>query len=194
MAMNDDPRLGCGRLADDVWATADDPPSPHEETCPFCQRARASLQALADATDDLVAYEADDPDYRPGAFVKDLVMQLVHVEVRRGRPIALLTPDDPAETPSLAITEQAVLDVIWRAADLLLGLRARHCAVHLDPADQSPGRPASVQIEVQIAVAAGLPIPEAVDRMRAQLREMIEVETGLATRRITVTVEDLYDA
>lgn len=194
MALNDNPRLGCGRLADDVWATADDPPSPHEASCPFCQRARASLQALADATDDLVAHEDVDPDYRPGAYVKDLVMQLVHVEVRRSRPIALLTPEDPTDPPSLAITEQAVLDVIWRAADLLPGLRVRHCAVHLDPADQRPGRPAAVQIDVHMAVAAGLPIPEAVDRMRAQLQEMIELETGLATRRITVTVEDLYDA
>lgn len=190
---NDQPRLGCGRLVDDVWATAEDPPTVHQTTCPFCQRARASLQQLAVATDALSDHEDESPDYTPGIHVKDLVMQLVHVEVRRGQPIPLLNPDPPGRPPDLTISEQAVLDVVWRAADALPGVRARHCAVQLDPADQQPGQPATVQVDVDIAIVLVLSIPQLTERLRMQLTDQIGAETGLTARRIGITVEDLYD-
>ncbi len=194
MAVNDDqPRLGCGRLVDDVWATAEEPPTAHEASCPFCQRARASMQQLADATDALTDHEDESPDYTPSINVKDLVMQLVHVEVRRGQPIPLLNPDPPGTPPELTISEQAVLDVIWRAADALPGVRARHCTVQLDPADQQPGQPATVQVNVNIAIVTGLSIPQLTERLRVQLTDQIAAETGLTARRIGITVEDLYD-
>lgn len=190
--MNDETRLGCGRSVEDVWATAESPPDAHEQTCPFCQEARHSLHELAEATDALVLQEAEAPEYAPDSRVKDLVMQLVHVEVRRGRPIPLLNPLDG--TPlSLTISKQAVLDVIWRAADGVSGVRARHCQISLEAASQEPGRPAAVQLGVNIAVAAGISILEVTEKLRTRLQEQIASETGLSTRRITVTVEDLYD-
>lgn len=194
MAVNDDqPRLGCGRFVDDVWATAEEPSTPHETGCPFCQRARASMQQLTEATDALSDHEDESPDYTPGMYVKDLVMQLVHVEVRRGQPIPLLNPDPPGPPPDLTISEQAVLDVIWRAADAFPGVRARHCTVKLEPADQQPGEPATVQVDVNIAVTVGLSIPQLSDRLRVQLADQIAEETGLIVRRIGITVEDIYD-
>jgi hypothetical protein len=203
MAVNDDhpvkgvdsqPRLGCGRLMDDVWATADEPPNAHEASCPFCQRTRASMHDLAEAADALSAHEDESPEYTPGRHVKDLVMQLVHVEVRRGQPIPLLNTDPPGGPPDLTLSEQAVLDVIWRAADALPGIRARHCAVHLEPTHQQPGQPAAVEVDVDIAVAAGLSIPQMGARLRVQLADQIAAETGLSVQRIGITVEDLYDA
>ncbi len=193
MAVNEELRLGCGRLIDGVWATADHPPNAHELTCSFCQRARQSMRDLTEATDALTDHEDESPEYTPSMHVKDLVMQLVHVEVRRGQPIPLLNPEEPGNVPSLTISEQAVLDVIWRAADALPGVRARHCSVHLHPIDQHPGRPGAVQADVHIAVAATLSIPQITDRLRTQLQEQIAAETGLSMRRINVTVEDLYD-
>lgn len=190
--MNDETRLGCGRSVEDVWATAESPPDAHEQTCPFCQEARHSLHELAEATDALVLQEAEAPEYAPDSRVKDLVMQLVHVEVRRGRPIPLLNPLD-GTPPSLTISKQAVLDVIWRAADGVSGVRARHCQISLEAASQEPGRPAAVQLGVNIAVAAGISILEVTEKLRTRLQEQIASETGLSTRRITVTVEDLYD-
>ena len=189
--MNDETRLGCGRTVEDVWTTAESPPDAHEQTCPFCQDARHSLHELAEATDALVVQEADAPEYAPDSRVKDLVMQLVHVEVRRGRPIPLLNPLD-GTPPSLTISKQAVLDVIWRAADGVSGVRARHCQISLEAASQEPGRPAAVHLGVNIAVAAGIPILEVTEKLRTRLQEQIASETGLSTRRITVTVEDLY--
>lgn len=194
MAVNDQPRLGCGRLIADVWAAAENPPDAHELVCPFCQRARQNLEDLSDATDALTAHEDDSPEYTPGLHVKDLVMQLVHVEVRRGQPIPLLNPEGVGNPPSLAISEQAVLDVIWRAADMLPGVRARRCSVHLHPVDQQPGLSAAVHVEVHIAVAASMSIPQTTELLRTHLRDLIATETGLSTRRIAITVEDLYDA
>jgi hypothetical protein len=196
MAVNDgdsDPRLGCGRLIDDVWATAQRPPDAHEQTCPFCQNARRNLQDLTEATDALVAFEAESPDYAPTRNIKDLVMQLVHLEVRRGQPLPLETPDD-GMPPQLAVSEQAVLDLIWKAADTLPGIRARHCSVELHPVDQEPGRPAVVHVNVTIAVSVGTSIPESTRMLRARLGDMVATHTGLTVRRISVTVEDLYDA
>lgn len=195
MAMSDDQgRLGCGRSIDDVWATADRPPDAHEQDCPYCQEARASLTELSEATDSLLDHEDETPDFTPGAHVKDLVMQLVHVEVRRSQPLPLLVAD-PAELPAtLTISRQAVLDVIWRTADSLPGVRARHCAVEVDPQDQQPGHTAVVDVRLDIAMAAGLAVPDLTASLRAQLRERLTAETGLTTRRIDVTVEDLYDA
>ena len=195
MAVNDDqPRLGCGRLADDVWAHASDPPDAHELGCPFCQRARTNLQALSEAAEDLAGHEDQDPAYTPSSRVKDFVMQLVHLELRRGQPIPLLVPD-PLEAPAtLTISEQAVLDLIWRAADQVPGLRARHCSVRVHPADQQPGRPGAVHVDVHLTVAAGTAIPDLAATLRDRLRDAIAAQTGLATRRITLTVEDLYDA
>lgn len=192
MAVNDETRLGCGRPVEDVWATADLPPDAHEQTCPFCQDARHNLHELAEATDALVTQEAEAPEYAPDSRVKDLVMQLVHVEVRRGRPIPLVHPLE-GTPPSLTISKQAVLDVIWRAADGMSGVRARHCQIELEAAVQEPGRPAVVSLGVNVAVAAGISILEITEKLRTRLQEQIASETGLSTRRINVTVEDLYD-
>jgi hypothetical protein len=194
MAVNDQSRLGCGRLIDELWDTADQPPNEHELSCPFCQQARTNLQALSDATDALTAHEDESPDFTPSMRVKDLVMQLVHVEVRRGQAIPLLTPELVDAAPELSISEQAVLDVVWRTADAIPGLVARHCAVRLHPLDQQPGLPAVVHIDLHIAVASYVSIPQITDVVRAQLSERIAAETGLSTRRVSITVEDLFDA
>jgi hypothetical protein len=191
MAMNSETRLGCGRLVDDVLANADSPPDRHERSCPFCQEVRDSLGQLSDATAALTALEAQSPDYTPSSRVKDVVMQLVHVEVRRGRSLPLVTPSDG--TPAaLAISKQAVLDVIWRTADDMTELRAGYCAVQLDGPAQQPGQPTAVRIDIHVTVAAGSSIPDVTASLRTRLHDQIAAETGLRTGQITVAVEDLF--
>jgi hypothetical protein len=194
MEMTDPTRLGCGRPLDEVWDHAEDEPSVHEQSCAYCQRARASAHDLAAATSALTDHENESPAYTPGPHVKDFVMQLVNIEVRRGQPIPLTTPDPPDSRPDLTISEQAVLDVIWRAADAVPGVRARHCAVHPQPADPHPGEPGVIDISINITIAATLALVSAVDRLRVQLHEQVRAETGLITRKIHVVVEDLHDA
>ena len=47
MAIDEHPRLGCGRSIDEVWQNIDRPPDAHELACDQCRAARASLQTGA---------------------------------------------------------------------------------------------------------------------------------------------------
>ncbi len=195
MAVNDDTRLGCGRTIDDVWTSADQPSNPHERGCQHCQRARASLAHLTDATDALRLH--DEEHLHPGPRVKLAVMNLVRAQVRRSQPIPLAVPE-PGTPAQLTISEQAVLAVVWRAADAIPGIRVRRCAVHLSPTGQQTGQPAALTVTLTVAVsvevAVATTIPAAVPQLQARITQLAAAETGLDTRTIHVSVEDLYDA
>ena len=125
--MADDARLSCGRSIDDVWSHLDGAPDEHERTCPWCTEARARLLRLSEATADLRTSEADDPALQPDPGFTSSVMGLVRAEVRRGQAIPL----DPDDEPGLTISEQAVVGLVWEAADTVPGVRARRCRVRL---------------------------------------------------------------
>ena len=129
--MADDARLSCGRSIDDVWSHLDGPPDEHERSCPYCTEARARLLRLSDATTELRSAEVDDPALQPDPGFTASVMGLVRAEVRRGQAIPL----DPEDDPGLTISEQAVVSLVWEAADTVSGVRARRCRVRLVPED-----------------------------------------------------------
>lgn len=195
MAVNDDTRLGCGRTVDDVWATADQPPDPHERQCPYCQRARASLTEVTAATAALRVHEQE--HLRPGPRVKTAVMDLVRTQVRRSQPIPLAVPE-PGGAAELTISEQAVLGVVWTAADATPGVRLRRCDIHLAATDQRTGQPAALALTLTVAVSVDVAtttsIPAAVPDLQARITALLAAETGLDARTIHITVEDLYDA
>lgn len=195
MAVNDDTRLGCGRTIDDVWAAVDQPPTLHEQHCEHCQRARASLTNLTVATTALRRH--DEEHLRPGPRVKSAVMNLVRAQVRRSQPIPLAVPEF-GHAAELTISEQAVVAVVWTAADAIPGVRVRRCQVQLAPTGQRTGEPASlavtltVAVSVDVAVTTG--IPAAVPALQTRITQLLTAETGLDARTIHVTVEDVYDA
>ena len=129
--MADDARLSCGRSIDDVWSHLDGPPDEHERSCPWCTEARARLLRLSDATTELRSAEVEDPALQPDPDFTASVMGLVRAEVRRGQAIPL----DPDDDPGLTISEQAVVSLVWEAADTVSGVRARRCRVRLVPVD-----------------------------------------------------------
>ena len=194
MAVNDDTRLGCGRLIDDVWATADQPPDQHEQQCAQCQRARASLTDLTAATAALRRH--DEEHLQPGPRVKSAVMTLVRAQVRRSQPIPLAVPE-PGNAAELTISEQAVVAVIWTAADAIPGIRVRRCDVHLPPTGQRTGQPARLTVTLTVAVSVDVAvtttIPAAIPDLQARITALLATETGLDARTIHVTVEDIYD-
>lgn len=195
MAVNDDARLGCGRLIDDVWARADQPPDEHERGCPHCQRARASLADLTAAT---AALRADDEQHlHPGPRVKAAVMSLVRAQVRRSQPIPLAVPA-PGSAAELTISEQAVLAVIWTAADATPGIRVRRCDVQLAATGQRTGEPAALTVTLTVAVSVDVAvtttIPAAVPDLQARITALLAAETGLGAQSIHVNIEDVYDA
>lgn len=194
MAVNQDTRLGCGRLIDDVWATADQRPDPHEQGCPHCRRARASLADLSAAT---VALRLQDEELRPGPRVRTAVMSLVRAQVRRTQPIPLAVPG-PGGAAELTISEQAVVAAVWTAADATPGVHVRRCDVRLSPTGQRTGQPAAITVAITVAVsvdvALSTSIPDAVPHLRARITTQLAAETGLDARTVHVTVEDVFDA
>lgn len=190
--MADDTRLSCGRSIDDVWAHVGSPPDAHERDCPYCQEARARLLGLSTATAELRAAEAVDPDLQPGPDFATSVMSLVRAEVRRGQALPLGVD----EAPGLTISEQAVVGLVWTAADAVPGMRARRCLVRqVDPFeawddDLVPGG-TLVDVDLTVVVDLGTSIPEAADRLRASVVGLVDAETGLQVRRVDLTVEDV---
>ncbi len=190
MAVIDEARLGCGRTVDDVWANLDEPADAHEQTCPYCQQAHASLDDLAAATTELQVH--DEEHLQPGRELKTSVMHLVRAQVRRGRPIALIVPEPDAPV-TLTISEQAVLGMVWAVADSQPGLRARRCSVHLEQ-DQQPGHTAAVTVTLHVVVAAShfRSLLASVSALRRRIAGRITAATGLLITAIDVIVEDLY--
>lgn len=193
--MADDTRLSCGRSIDDVWSHLDGPPDEHERGCPYCLEARARLLRLSDAAADLRTTEAADPALQPTPGFTASVMGLVRAEVRRGQAIPLDGDDDPG----LTISEQAVVGLVWAAADSVPGVRARRCQVRtaddepdLDPPDGGGfGGGTLVDVRLALAVSAGTSISDVTDTLRARVVERVGAESGLRVRRVDLAVEDV---
>jgi hypothetical protein len=179
-----DTRLRCGRSIDDVWDHVDDLPDAHESTCPDCQEARARLIRLSNATADLRVHEVTTPALQPDPSLLGSVMGVVQAEGRRGQ---LLPLSD--ETPEQTISEQAVVGLVWAAADDVPGIRARRCRIHRAPA----AAPASTQVDIHLTLATtlGTSIPQVTELLRGRVRQMVTAKTGLGVRWVDLDVEDM---
>lgn len=187
--MADDTRLSCGRSIDDVWTHLEGPPDEHERDCPYCLEARARLLRLSAAADDLRTSEASDPELQPDPGFTASVMSLVRAEVRRGQALPL----DVDEEARLTISEQAVVSLVWAAADTVPGLRARRCRVRLvdREIDQEVDGPTVVDVELSVAVRTGTSIRVATDLLRSRVAALVDAEAGLRVRRVELVVEDV---
>ena len=190
--MADDTRLSCGRSIDDVWDRVGSPPDAHERDCPYCQEARVRLLRLSTATADLRAAEAVDPDLQPGPEFATSVMSLVRAEVRRGQAFPL----EPDEAPGLTISEQAVVGLVWTAADAVPGLRARRCRVRqVDLVERSDEDlalgPTLVDVDLTVVIDPGTSAPSAADLLRRRGVGLVEAETARQVSRVDLTVEDV---
>lgn len=198
MAVDDQPRLGCGRLVDDVWDHAAWPADAHELTCPFCTDARARLVRLSAATEQLKHHDQTNADLQISTSVKTAIMNIARAEVRRARHIPLEQPPAGQVASPLLISEQAVAAVVRAAADTVRGVRARRCAVDIDKAallePHDPPQPAAIHVNLRIAVSAATIIPEAMVEVRQEISRLLADRVGLDVTSIHIDVEDLYDA
>jgi uncharacterized alkaline shock family protein YloU len=187
--MADDTRLSCGRSIDDVWSHLDAEPDAHERGCPYCQEARERLARLSHAAADLRAAEAADPALQPGPDFSASVMSLVRAEVRRAQTIPL----EADEVPGLSISEQAVVGLVWTAADGVPGVRARRCVVRrIEPAPGDPVvGPTLVDVALTIVVLAGTSVPAATEQLRGRVVGLVDADAGLQVRRVDLTIEDV---
>ena len=195
---NNPSRLGCGRNIDDLWDTVDQPSNAHEQTCPDCQAARASLTDLATATQQLAEADRADPTLRTSPDVLGHILSIARAEVRRGRRIPLEQRAAGPALVELTVSEQTIAAVIRRTSDDIDGLEARRCRVTLSepepPSDAGPmGAPAEITVDLRVSVAATAPIPDVTRRLRTEVRDAIEQQVGILTTTINITVEDVHD-
>ena len=186
MAVEDTCRLGCGRSIDRIWATIDQPPSPHEEQCEQCQAARARLNKLREATRALRENDLHDPGLKPRTSVKDNIMALARAEARRSRRIILHTSVEG----TTEISEQAISSIIRVAAGEIPGVHARRCRIDLhSTSNDSSGSP-----DNPLTIGSNINIPRTVEALRQRIGTAIPACVGISAGTINITAEDLYDA
>jgi len=191
----DDTRLSCGRSIDDVWSHLDGAPDEHERSCPYCLEARARLLRLSDAAVDLRTSEAADPTLQPDPGFAASVMGLVRAEVRRGQAIPL----DDDDEPGLTISEQAVVGLVWAAADSVPGVRARRCRVRVALRDDADDDAAErvfaggtlVDVGLSLALQPGTSLVEATTLLRERVTDRVGEQSGLRVRRVDLAVEEV---
>lgn len=198
MALNEDqPRLGCGRIIDDVWASIDQPPTAHELECPDCRSARLALHHLESVTGSLRDRDRDDPALQPGARVKEAIMMVARAEVRRSRRTPLMT----TALGTIDISEQALSGLIRFAASTVPGVRARRCTIAGAPAGADPTADPTtsvvdagdVRITLTVAISSGVRVPATMDLLRERVATVVQAQTSITMQQIDIIVEDLYD-
>ena len=203
MALDDVPRLGCGRSIDSVWTTIERPPTAHEEQCDHCQTARTRLERLSEATRALRESDLHDPALKPGPGIKDAIMDVARAEVRRGSRILLRSADNG----TTEISEQALSSLVRFAAAAIPGVHSRRCRIEIGPAaasltgeDHPSGTTGTAAdtgprliVNLRVAAAPGIVIPLMAEALRQEISNAIPAGVGIGAGTVNITVEDLYD-
>ncbi|WP_144670631.1 Asp23/Gls24 family envelope stress response protein [Arthrobacter sp. U41] len=203
MAIDDIPRLGCGRSIDRIWATIDRPPTAHEEKCGQCQTARTQLRGLSEATRSLRESDLHNPALKPRPGVKNAIMDVARAEVRQGSRILLRS----ADTGITEISEQALSSLIRSAAAAIPGVHPRRCRIEIRAAAASlagEDHPAGTTVmatdagprlivNLRVAAAPGIVIPLAAEALRHEISSAIPAGVGIGAGTVNIIVEDLYD-
>jgi uncharacterized alkaline shock family protein YloU len=201
MALEEPPRLGCGRSIDRLWAAIGQAPDPHEQQCEQCQAARARLERLREATRSLRESDLHDPALKPSPGTTEAIMGLARAEARRGRRVPLHSDQDG----TTEVSEQALGSLVRSAAAAVPGIHARRCRIGTRPGATSPAggghpSPAAAEagthlvIDLQVAAAAGIDIPAAAEALRDEIATIIPARAGIGAGTVNIIVEDLYDA
>jgi uncharacterized alkaline shock family protein YloU len=202
MALEDIPRLGCGRSVDRIWATSDRPPNAHEEQCEHCQAARSWQQRLDEATRSLRQSDLHDPALEPHPGIKNAIMDVARAEVRHGSRLLLSS----AASGSTEISEQALGSLIRFAAAGIPGVHSRRCRIQIrstapslageDPAGTTGAAAASgvrLIVNLRVAAAPGTVIPRTTEALRRVISNALPAGVGIGAGTVNITVEDLYN-
>ncbi len=202
MAVEDVPRLGCGRSIDQIWATIDQPPNTHEQKCEQCHTARERLKKLNEATRSLRESDLHNDSLKPRVSVLDGVMDVARAEIRRSSRILMHNQDHG----TTEISEQALSSVIRFAAKAVPGVHARRCHIQIRSSENElsshvrlPAHPHATNndprliINLRVAAASNIDIPRTVDSVRQRINSAIAACVGINAGTINITVEDLYD-
>ncbi|MGO1768767.1 MAG: hypothetical protein ACTHZX_02330 [Microbacterium sp.] len=160
------------------------PPDPAIEASAGCRIALDALQRLRGFTTDLVAAdEAAEPEPDEG-WVRGILAGITS-DARAGRRIPLAPEEHDAD---LGITEGAVRGLIRAAEDAVPGVLVGRC--RLDGDVTLPGMP--IPVRVDVSVAYGARIPDAVAGIREEIAAILAAHTDLVVAAIDITVRDIH--
>ena len=159
------------------------PYDPVIESSPACRHALAALERLRVLSADLLTDAVPDGDFDDDAWL-ERVMSGIARNARNGADFVLTAA---APDTILVMTEGALRALIRAGGDhepgFLVG-RIRFAGDLSEPAG-------AITIAVDVTVAHGLPIPDAVERLRTRISSTVLQHTEFQQLRVDVTVEDL---
>ena len=159
------------------------PSDPSIDESAGCQIALDALERLRALTPDLIAADTAAEPEADETWVQNILAGIA-VDARAGRRIPVVI--DPPDVDA-GITEGALRGVIRAAENTVPGLLVGSC--RFDGDVTVPGE--AVLIRVEVSVPYGLPIPDLVDRLRAEIGARLTAHTTLNVTGIDITVSDL---
>lgn len=159
------------------------PVDPSIEGSPGCQLALDALARLHGLGGELIDADAAAMPEVEDSWV-DRILSGIALDARAGRRIPL-----PAPEPSddFGITEGAVRGLIRSAENAVAGILIGHSSLEGDVT--TPGAP--VRIAIDVNALYGASIPQAVERLRAEVADRVQRHTDLAVSAIDITVRDV---
>lgn len=159
------------------------PADPSIEESAGCQIALEALERLRALTPDLIAADTAAEAEADENWVQGILAGIA-MDARAGRRIPIVV--DPADADA-GITEGALRGVIRAAENAVAGIVVGRC--RFDGDVTVPGE--AVLVRVDVSVPYGKPIPELVDRLRAEIVTRLTAHTTLNVAGVDVTVSDL---
>ncbi|MFD8019714.1 Asp23/Gls24 family envelope stress response protein [Streptomyces lavendulae] len=194
MDVDVDTVLPCGRDLARLWdgedrdgrATAGQGEDPHTADCPHCGAALAELALLRGAAVHR-GQEADTDWEASAARLTASIMDVVRLELRPGRPLALGEMDEDTW-----IHEAAAARTFRSAAERVPGVRAGSCRISPEPPPR-PGARTPARVRIEVTVGMGRDVQPVADRIRRTIATCAEQALGLQITSIDVVVVDLHD-
>jgi len=160
------------------------PVRPSIEQSPGCRIALAALQRLRDLTPALVEADTAAESAADEGWVQGILASIT-LDARAGRRIPIAAP---AVNADLGITEGALRGVIRGAEGVVPGVLIGRC--RLDGDVTSPDE--SISVAVDVSVPYGEPVPDMVDRLRAEISRRLISHSTLRVAQIDITVFDIH--
>lgn len=159
------------------------PRIPSIENSPGCRIVLDALTRLRQLTPELLATDALAESPTDESWVQNILAGIA-LDARAGRRIPLKTTAAGAD---MGITEGAVRGMIRAAEQAVPGVVVGRC--RLDGDITQPDEP--VRVRVDVSVPYGEPIPDLVDRLRAEMGARLNAHTSLNVTGIDITVHDI---
>lgn len=167
--------LACGHDPNEVWESADRPPTAHQRSCPHCRRLRTQAQRVH------TTLEENTMD-QPGTLVDTTSLD----PRRSGR--SDLSPRHVIDAQGddwTQVREAVVTSLVERVVEGMdeVALQDVRCSI--------PGR--DLKLRLDLVVARGTSVPELAEQVRRRVADDLEHQLGARPQTIDISVEDLSD-